>query len=84
MAIKATNVVINGESIPIFKDPKTDDGLKKSAKGLLMVTRLGDDYSFKDECTPKEEKRGCLESVFKNGVLLRDDTLEEIRNRGEI
>lgn len=78
MAIKATNVVINGKSIPIFKDPKTDDGLKKSAKGLLMVISEGGKYTLKDECTNKEESRGCLSTIFLDGVLLEDITLDEV------
>ena len=36
-AVKATHVVVNGESRDIFKDPITDDGVKKSAKGYLRV-----------------------------------------------
>jgi nicotinamide phosphoribosyltransferase len=35
--MKATYGEVNGESIEIFKDPKTDSGTKKSAKGLLKV-----------------------------------------------
>jgi nicotinamide phosphoribosyltransferase len=36
-AMKATNVVIEGEEKAIFKDPKTDNGLKKSLKGRIRV-----------------------------------------------
>ena len=35
--MKATSVVVNGERREIFKDPITDDGIKKSAKGLIKV-----------------------------------------------
>lgn len=38
-AMKATNVVINGEDKPIFKDPATDSGTKKSAKGRVAVVK---------------------------------------------
>lgn len=38
-AMKATNVVINGEERAIFKDPKTDNGLKKSLKGRIAVVK---------------------------------------------
>ena len=37
--MKATNVVINGEDKPIFKDPATDSGTKKSAKGRVAVVK---------------------------------------------
>jgi len=36
-AVKSTAVEINGELVEIFKDPVTDDGTKKSAKGLMGV-----------------------------------------------
>lgn len=36
-AMKATWCQVNGEGREIFKDPKTDDGTKKSLKGLICV-----------------------------------------------
>jgi nicotinamide phosphoribosyltransferase len=43
--MKATYVEVNGESREIFKNPVTDDGTKKSATGLLQVTKNYDgDY----------------------------------------
>lgn len=41
-AMKATNCVIEGVETPIFKDPKTDNGLKKSLKGRIVVTEAFD------------------------------------------
>ncbi len=38
-AMKSTNVTIDDVSKPIFKDPKTDNGLKKSLKGIIAVAR---------------------------------------------
>lgn len=38
-AIKATYVEIDGEPREIFKDPKTDSGIKKSAKGLVLPVK---------------------------------------------
>jgi nicotinamide phosphoribosyltransferase len=35
--MKATYGKVNGEGWAIFKDPKTDDGTKKLAKGLIAV-----------------------------------------------
>lgn len=70
------------ESREIFKDPITDDGTKKSKKGLLCVTR---DESGKliclDQCHWDTEKSGLLQTVFKDGKLIKETTLEEIRNR---
>lgn len=36
-AMKATYVKVGDKEFAIYKDPKTDDGTKKSAKGLLYV-----------------------------------------------
>ena len=38
-AMKATSVTINGVEKAIFKDPITDDGTKKSAKGRVVVAK---------------------------------------------
>lgn len=56
--------------------------MKKSAKGLLQVyIDENGEYALKDQCTPEEEQSGELKTVFENGKLLIDWTLEEIRQR---
>jgi nicotinamide phosphoribosyltransferase len=78
-AMKATFVEVNGEGRAIFKDPITDDGTKKSAKGLIKVFEENGTLTYKDECTLTEEKDGLLTTVFKDGKLLREQSLQEIR-----
>lgn len=78
MAIKATYGRINGAPIDMFKNPKTDNGVKKSAKGLLRVNA---DYSLTQQATLQEEQEGLLETVFLNGKLTRDESLATIRTR---
>lgn len=75
-AMKATYGEVNGIGKEIYKDPKTDSGLKKSAKGLLQV-RNG---ILKDQCTWEEEQDSDLQTVFKNGKLIKEFTLEEVRS----
>jgi nicotinamide phosphoribosyltransferase len=60
----------------IFKDPMTDSGLKKSAKGLLQVKN----GVLKDQCTWEEATNSDLVTVFSEGKLLKDFSLTEIRN----
>jgi nicotinamide phosphoribosyltransferase len=79
-AMKATYGVINGKPIEIFKTPKTDNGLKNSAKGLLKVNGDG---TLKEQCTEKEEKEGLLQTIFLDGKLVKTHTLQEIRERLE-
>lgn len=89
IAVKATYVEINGEGKEIFKDPITDDGTKKSAKGLLTVEGLyggvyGDaygDYVLHDKVSWKFEKQGFLKIIFKDGKFYNQTTLEQIRKR---
>lgn len=71
----------NVECREIFKDPVTDDGVKKSARGLLRVDSVNGELVLKDRCTPNEEAGGLLEVVFENGKLVKDQTLAEIRGR---
>ena len=80
MAVKSTYGEVNGEPREIFKEPKTDNGIKKSAKGLLRVDLINGEYVLKDQCTKEEEQGGELETVFKDGVLIKETSLSEIRN----
>ncbi|RQO65054.1 nicotinate phosphoribosyltransferase [Pedobacter sp. KBW01] len=81
-AMKATYGEVKGEGREIFKDPVTDDGTKKSAKGLLQIFKdANDEYQLKDQCTWEEERKGELKEVFRDGKLLIDQSLAEIRDR---
>lgn len=80
-AMKATHAVVDGEGIDIYKDPKTDNGTKKSAKGLLRVEYEDGKFVLYDQQTPEQEKQGCLVEVFRDGKLLVDQSLAEIRTR---
>jgi nicotinamide phosphoribosyltransferase len=82
-AMKATYGEVNVAGRAIFKDPKTDDGTKKSAKGLIAVhkNKTTGKLEYKDECTWQEEQQGELKTVFKDGKLLIDVSLDEIRKR---
>ena len=82
LAMKATYVQIAGEKLAIFKDPITDDGLKKSNVGLMQVYKdVNGEYAVKDNCTPEEEAGGELQVIFENGKLVKFQTLAEIRAR---
>lgn len=65
----------------IFKDPKTGDGSKKSAKGLLSVIKTDDKYVLLNEQNWENENKGELKVIFQDGVLHNQVTLFDIRNR---
>jgi nicotinamide phosphoribosyltransferase len=66
----------------IFKDPVTDDGTKKSLKGMVAVfeDENGDHY-VKTECTHEEEETGLLQLIYENGKLYNLVSLNEIRSK---
>lgn len=79
--IKATYCEINDKPYPIFKNPK-EGGFKKSQKGCCIVLQnanndfvFSDGYTWDEACCPQN----LLEPVFKDGTLLRTQTLSEIR-----
>ena len=80
-AMKATYVEVNGEGREIFKNPVTDDGTKRSATGLLRVKKEKGRYELIDKVGWSEEKQSELKTVFKDGKLVRECSLAEIRNR---
>lgn len=65
----------------IFKDPITDDGTKKSAKGLLKVAYQYEKYALIDQVDWEEESRGYLQTIFEDGKFSNQTTLTEIRKR---
>lgn len=83
-----------GEGYDIYKDPITDDGTKKSLKGLQMVWNNNpncqgnqllydghDDIKVKGECTLEEEQSGLLQIIYEDGKFFNQTTLTEIRER---
>ena len=75
----------------IYKDPVTDDGTKKSLKGLIRVDEITatseetgktyTKYEVKTQCTPEEEAGGVLQTIYEDGHFHNQATLTEIRNR---
>ena len=80
-AMKATYGEVNRQGREIFKDPVTDDGTKKSAKGLMKITLERGIYKLTDGVTWEEEQTGELKEVFRDGKLLEEHSLAQIRAR---
>lgn len=77
-AMKATFAEINGEKKLLFKDPKTDDGTKRSQKGRVRVYKEDNKIKYEDGLL-EVVGDNMLETVFENGKLLREQSLSEIR-----
>lgn len=82
MAYKATWVKISGDEKMIFKDPKTDDGGKKSQKGRVAVTINGDGtIDYVDELDSKYLGPDLMHDIFLNGFTENFQNLKTIRER---
>lgn len=86
-AMKATWAQVDGEEHQLFKDPVTDDGTKRSARGRLAVARkvdtgelcLIDGRTMADELTnPVGDE---LRTVWQNGRFVNPTNLADIRKR---
>lgn len=84
-AMKATAGITDSKGlVAIFKDPVTDDGGKRSAAGLLCVTRdENGKLVLEERVTAQREEQGELQTVFHNGEITQRTTLAEIRARVE-
>lgn len=80
-AMKATYVEIDGKPYSIFKDPKTDSGTKKSARGLLQVVQDGDTLKVNQDVSWDQEKQGLLRTVYLDGKITVSETFADIRSR---
>lgn len=86
-AMKATAVRINDEVVPIFKDPVTDDGLKKSLRGIPVVYPHLDLKTMTSELVavettdPSMLDNCAFEKVYEDGELLTFTRFDEIRKR---
>lgn len=75
----------------IYKDPVTDDGTKKSLKGLIRVDEITatseetgktyTKYEVKTQCTSEEEAGGILQTIYEDGHFHNQASLTEIRNK---
>lgn len=81
-AVKATFAKVAGQDREIFKAPKTGDGTKNSAKGLVAVYKNAEGKLYlKDQATWDEVNQCEFIPVFENGRLLNETTLAQVRAR---
>jgi nicotinamide phosphoribosyltransferase len=78
-AMKASAICINGEWRYVYKDPITDQG-KRSKKGRLALTKINGQFQTiaRNTINPAAKE---LVTVFRNGKLVREYDLDQIRNQ---
>lgn len=87
-AMKATWAYVADQEHFLFKDPKTDPGVKKSARGMIQLYRREDgsiemvqDLTYNDWLQSLGAKNALLQPVWRNGRFLRRENLATIRGR---
>lgn len=80
-AYKASAGIVDGQYRPIYKDPVTDPR-KRSKDGILdLVLEQGKFRTMQYADFATSYPNSIMRTVYKNGELLVDDTLETIRSR---
>jgi nicotinamide phosphoribosyltransferase len=79
IAIKATAVVKDGKLVPIFKNPKTDNGGKKSAFGLLKVIKDNGKFALVQNVSDEDSRSGELKPTYLNGEILNHQSFAQVR-----
>ena len=72
---------MNGQSLNLLKSPKTDDGTKKSATGLLRIEQENGEYVLYENQTPEQEKGGCLKVRYEDGLFYNQTDWTELTAR---
>lgn len=80
-AVKATWAQVNGKEFHLFKDPVTDDGTKKSARGRIAIIH-DEGLKMIDGLSLDQQRMiddNLLRPVWENGLFVRRQSLAEIR-----
>lgn len=88
MAMKSTWAMVNGVERFLFKDPITDDGTKRSARGRIVVVGEEGNYHMIDGLTVgsqyKYREADNLQLVWRNGQFIRRNQWSEMRKRAQV
>jgi len=80
-AFKCSSILVGNAERDVYKQPVTDSG-KISKKGRLKLVRRSDSPDHHFETVPLSDPRpDQLQPVFRNGALLSETTLDEVRDR---
>jgi len=79
-AVKATFAVVNDEERNIQKNPKTDDGTKKSATGRLAVSYMANGNLYLIQgATDEQIANSVLQPVWEDGKFVKTYTFAQAR-----
>jgi len=81
-AFKCSQATINGQDVEVYKDPITDPG-KQSKKGKLTLEKRNGQWVTKTH-GEGEDKYDLLRTIFLDGIMEKEYTLEEIKRRADL
>ena len=79
-AFKCSSVTVSGEERDVYKDPVTDPG-KKSKKGRLSLVCNEGVWSTVKQSELVDQSSDRLVEIFRNGEMIVEYTLSDIRKR---
>jgi len=82
-ALKAVEADVNGETRALFKDPITDNGEKKSAKGRVGLVRdaNGDVIGMRDQLGPNEPDGFDWQPMTDGRLTMGEEDFQSVRIR---
>jgi nicotinamide phosphoribosyltransferase len=84
-AMKCSHIVADGKSIDVFKDPITDHGKRSKAGRLDLINRNGKLETIRlTHANDIQCPKSVMRTVYENGELFVDDSLENIRKRAVV
>jgi nicotinamide phosphoribosyltransferase len=81
IAFKCCAAEVDGALIDVYKDPSSDRS-KSSKRGLLDLIKVNDEFfTVRREKRDEHSPKSVLRTVFENGALYNQESLETIRER---
>jgi nicotinamide phosphoribosyltransferase len=80
-AEKTCAAIVEGEWVPVFKDPITDSGKRSKSGRLTVVKSRVREFMTIEIKDMTEDHTEIMETIWENGAFLKEYTLEEIRTR---
>ena len=88
-AFKCSHIVIDGEEVDVRKNPieinekgERVQSFKKSKTGRLKLIKTEDSYQTIEKA--QDETDDILVTVFENGLMIKEWTFEEIREKAQL